>query len=63
MSSDFKEIVGKSLEEDDKDLWDKFQYARSKRKNAVHPYISQISESDASLTISNILSIINWIKK
>jgi hypothetical protein len=63
MSSDFKEIVGKSLEEDNKDLWDKFQYARNKRKNAVHPYISQISESDASLTISNILMVINWIKK
>jgi hypothetical protein len=61
MSSDFKEIVGKSLEEDNKDLWDKFQYVRNKRKNAVHPYISQISESDASLTISNILAIINWI--
>jgi hypothetical protein len=63
MTSDFKEIVGKSLEEDDKDLLKKFQYARNKRKNAVHPYISQISESDAFLTISNILEIIKWIRK
>ena len=63
MTSDFKEIVGKSLKEDDEDLWKKFQCTRDKRKNAVHPYISQISESDAFLTISNILEIIKWIRK
>lgn len=63
MTSDFKEIVGKSLEEDDKDLWKKFEHARGKRKNAVHPYISQLSEEDAVRVISNILEIIDWIKR
>jgi hypothetical protein len=63
MTSDFKEIVGKSLEEDDKDLWKKFEDARRKRKNAVHPYISQLNEEDAGKVISNILEIINWIER
>jgi hypothetical protein len=63
LTSDFKEIVGKSLEDDDKDLWQKFENAREKRKNAVHPYISKLTEEDAVKVISNILEIINWMKR
>jgi hypothetical protein len=59
LTIDFKDVVGKSLESDDKDLWEKFQYARNKRKNAVHPYISQITADYAYKTISYILEVIN----
>jgi len=63
LTIDFKDVIGKSLGSDDKDLWEKFVYARNKRKNAVHPYISQITEDDAYKTISHILEVMNWIKK
>jgi hypothetical protein len=63
LTSDFKEIIGKSLKDDDKDLWEKFEDARKKRKTAVNPYISQLTENDAFKAISDILEIINWIKK
>jgi hypothetical protein len=63
LTTGFKEIVGKSQEDDDKNLWQKFEDVREKRKSAVHPYISQLNEEDAINVISNILEIINWIKR
>jgi hypothetical protein len=63
LTTGFKEIVGKSLEDDDKNLWQKFEDAREKRKSAVHPYISQLTQEDAVKVISNIREIIDWIKR
>lgn len=60
MTVDFREINGRTLE-DHSELWQKFNSARTTRKNVMHPHTTIISLNTASHTIQSLLDIIRWI--
>lgn len=62
LSVDFKEITGRSLE-DETELWAEFNDSRLKRKTTLHPHVGKLSEEKARKTIISVSKIMNWVLK
>jgi hypothetical protein len=61
MSLDFEEIDGRSFKSTE--LWEKFKTARTRRKNVIHPYTTNLSPPLTLETIRNVKQIIDWIHR
>jgi hypothetical protein len=59
MSTDFKEITGRSLEEN-QELWNKFNSLRTIRKNIIHPFIKRATSSETYNSLKIVLDIFHW---
>jgi hypothetical protein len=60
LSEDFKEIDGRSLE-DNSELWDTFGNARDKRKNVIHPRTTELTQEVALETMLDIVDVWRWV--
>ncbi len=56
----FKNIQNKSLDENS-DMWEKYNFIRRIRKQAVHPHTRQISVTDAGNVVDYTYQIGDWI--
>jgi hypothetical protein len=60
MNLDFQEIDGRSFKSTE--LWEKFKTARTRRKNVIHPYTTNLPSSLTLETLRDIKQIIDWIR-
>lgn len=60
MSKDFEAIDGRCFKSSN--LWKKFEVVRTRRKNVIHPYTTELDEQTALQTIKDVMEIIDWIR-
>jgi len=51
------------LKEEEPELWKSLDNVRKIRKNAIHPFLKELSESETRDTLFTIEKIMHWIAR